>query len=376
VWTFIRGIGIFFVVGVGWFAALITGRMPSSFARAISNFLIYSTRVSYYANLMNDTYPPFSSSAPFEVNLDLPTSRVRRWAVLFRYFMLIPAGLVNSLISLGMSICSVFIWLIVLVKGEMPRPLFGAVAAIMRFQVRANAYAFMLTGKYPGELFGDVAVLISEVTPGADELTAPNAESPSQPPQMNTAAPLSYGTPAPPITLPYVTTTEPGGSSEASSTARLDLSRGAKNILVLFLILGALGYAAIGVIDAKIVRNAVPLTDLEIANNVLVSQVNAAKAQSAACTQGQAACARQYFSVAANDFRNFGATVSSISFPSSAQADSQRLLRDATVFYTLLDRLSMPSNTFTSAEESQLQSSGNAFDTAYARLLAELSPTI
>jgi hypothetical protein len=114
------GIAVLVLVIIGWFAALIKGRLPRSFASFLSNYVIYQTRVYSYLWLMNDAYPPFSAKASFDVNVDIPVGNVRRLAVLFRLVLLIPAQIVNSLVSLGLAVAGVFIWLIVLVSGSMP----------------------------------------------------------------------------------------------------------------------------------------------------------------------------------------------------------------------------------------------------------------
>ena len=46
-------------------------------------------------------------------------------------------------------------WLIVLIAGQMPRPLYEAIAAGQRYYFRYTGYLFLLTGTYPWGLFGD-----------------------------------------------------------------------------------------------------------------------------------------------------------------------------------------------------------------------------
>ncbi|MDE3064987.1 MAG: DUF4389 domain-containing protein, partial [Acidobacteriota bacterium] len=173
IWLAIRGLAVILVVIIGWFEALVLGRLPDAFARFVSNYIVYQVRVYSYLWLMNDAYPPFSAKAPFDVNVDIPVSRVRRLAVLFRIVLMIPAQLVSGLVSTGLAISGVFIWLIVLVNGAMPLPLFAATAAVLRFQARTGVYASMLNAKYPGELFGDAPSPVPEVPEGLGEGSAP-----------------------------------------------------------------------------------------------------------------------------------------------------------------------------------------------------------
>jgi hypothetical protein len=130
------GIGADVRVILGWYCALVIGRLPTGFGNFVESYLSYQLRVSSYLWLMNQDYPTVSGSRSFPVSVDIPRTRARRLAVLFRIILLIPGWVVCSLVSAGMSIAGVFIWLIALVRGRMPAALFGAVAAVLRFQIR------------------------------------------------------------------------------------------------------------------------------------------------------------------------------------------------------------------------------------------------
>ncbi|MEW2414749.1 DUF4389 domain-containing protein [Streptomyces sp. NPDC046866] len=152
------GIAAFFVAIAGWFAALVQGRLPDGIARFLGGFLAYDTRVSASAMLLVDRYPPFSFDAPdHPVRIELRPGALNRLAVLFRLVLLIPAAVVSTLLQYGWgAVCWVF-WLITLVLGRMPQPVYGAVAAVARYRMRYLAYVMMLTPAYPKRLFGDPA---------------------------------------------------------------------------------------------------------------------------------------------------------------------------------------------------------------------------
>jgi len=146
------------VVIVGWFAALFTGRLPTFAAEFLTEYLRWSTRVTAYEFLLTDVYPPFALSDvayPVHVAVD-PTGRLNRLAVLFRGIIVIPALVMAVIILGGASGLVLFVtWLIVLISGTMPPPLYEAFAATLRYWQRANGYALMLTAEYPWGLFGD-----------------------------------------------------------------------------------------------------------------------------------------------------------------------------------------------------------------------------
>ncbi len=142
---------------VGWFCALVLGRLPSGIAALLGGIVQYSARVSAYAGfLLTDRYPPFSLRAPdYPVSVEVVHRRLNRAAVFFRFTLAIPAAFLVNIVLIGFQIAAPFIWLIALVAGRLPRALFEGEAAVLRFVTRYYAYAWLLTGEYPSGLFGD-----------------------------------------------------------------------------------------------------------------------------------------------------------------------------------------------------------------------------
>lgn len=152
----VLGIIAFFVTVFGWFAALFMGRLPDAVAHYLTSYLGYSTRVSGYLMLTVDKYPPFGfRTQDYPVRIEVRPGPLNRLAVLFRIFLMIPAMIVQTIVEYGWWAASFVIWLIVLFSGRMPKTLFDATAAIMRYTMRFDAYATMLTSAYPKRLFGD-----------------------------------------------------------------------------------------------------------------------------------------------------------------------------------------------------------------------------
>lgn len=151
------GVAAEFVAIIGWFGALFTGRLPGFAADFLGGYLHWQFRVSAYTALMTDVYPPFAfGDAPYPVRIAFRPGRLNRLAVLFRVFLVFPAGLVADVLELGaFTIMGVVTWLIVLVRGTMPEPLYQAYAAVLRYVTRYTGYLLMLTSAYPAGLFGD-----------------------------------------------------------------------------------------------------------------------------------------------------------------------------------------------------------------------------
>lgn len=147
----------FFAAIVGWFAALAIGQLPAPVARLLAGYVGYHTRVTSSAMLLVDRYPPFALVAPadYPVQIELRPGLLNRLAVFFRLILMIPAVIIQSVVTGGWFAVSFIVWLVVLILGRMPRPLFEATAATMRYAMRLNAYVLMLTPAYPKRLFGD-----------------------------------------------------------------------------------------------------------------------------------------------------------------------------------------------------------------------------
>ncbi|WP_405783521.1 DUF4389 domain-containing protein [Streptomyces sp. NBC_00859] len=177
---FVLGIVAFLATVAGWFAALFIARLPGAVARYLSGFLAYETRVHASALLLVDTYPPFAltPARAYPVRIEVRPGRLNRLAVLFRIILMIPAAIVQGLFVSGWYAVSFVSWIVVLILGRMPRPLFEATAALLRFTMRYNAYTSMLTSAYPKRLYGE------RDTPG----------TPDQAPPMSATRPLRLST--------------------------------------------------------------------------------------------------------------------------------------------------------------------------------------
>lgn len=149
------------LVIVGWFSALILGRLPFGIAKFLASVVRYQTRVSAYGWLLLDAYPPFSFEKPYPVAVEIEPARLGRASVFFRWLLAIPARIIATCLAIGVLIAAIPIWLIVLVLGRMPRPLYEASAAAIRYQARFTAYLFLLTDAYPRQLFGDRQFAVS-----------------------------------------------------------------------------------------------------------------------------------------------------------------------------------------------------------------------
>jgi hypothetical protein len=145
------------VAVLAWFGALAIGRTPEPLERWLAVYLDYATRWDAAAMLLTDRLPPLLPGAPLShpVHLRLHSTPLNRFAVLLRPLLVLPAALLCVLATAGWWAVSVVAWLVVLILGRMPWPLYGATAAVLRYRMRVTAYVLLLTAGYPKRLFGD-----------------------------------------------------------------------------------------------------------------------------------------------------------------------------------------------------------------------------
>lgn len=165
------GIAAAVVTVIGWFGALVTGRLPAFAHQLLSGVIEWQGRVYAYGLLLTDRHPPYRmgpADHPVQV-LVPPAQRLNRAAVLFRIVLVVPAQVVASAVQYGaMTVLLLVHWLITLVQGQ-PSPAFaGAYASVLRLQLRLSAYFAMLTPAYPWHgLFGDQALAPAPGWPAA-----------------------------------------------------------------------------------------------------------------------------------------------------------------------------------------------------------------
>jgi Domain of unknown function (DUF4389) len=301
-------IAAYVVVIIGWFGALFTGRLPGFAADFLAGFLRWQTRVFGYAILLTDVYPPFSlEDADYPIRVAVRPGRLNRLAVLFRFFLLIPAWIVQSVVGYGaFTLVQLVSWLIVLISGRMPDALYQALAAALRYQTRATGFAFMLTSAYPSGLYGDPAP-----PPGF-------GMQPGYWQQPGYGQQAGYG--APPVVTSY-------------GSWWLVLSGAAKTLVTTFIVLGVLFAAAEGFVQAAVTSNvlgtAETVSQLQSDFTPVDNAINGIPAQVKACNE-QLACVTRVDRGVAATLSTFAGQVRGISMPSAQTSSDAAGLISAT----------------------------------------------
>jgi hypothetical protein len=410
------GIAAYVLLVIGWFAALFTGRLPAGIANFLAGYVRWSTRLIAYEYLLTDKYPPFTldPSPDYPVDLQVRTGRLNRWAVFFRYFLSIPGFIAASLLIYGMQIFGIVNWLVTLVKGEQPPLFFGAYAASIRYYTRMIGYFFMLTSVYPAQVLGDDAPPSQPAAPTAippglppfeQTLGQPIAPSPAAPPlsipDLTTTTPIDAPTPestpsaapipdwgaSPPTAIPFTYAPPiPGlGRAPAERTWSLVLSSGARKLVVVFFVLGALGAIAYAAFIIALSNKAADSNQAIGAQNRAVTAYNTAvvavqsfSAAAKECNQSSSNASTQVACLEANDaklatvFANYASALSVIDFPSSATSEAQAAQSAASQAGSTMSQLagagSDPSAYQAAVSHSDVQAVFDQVDTTFRRL--------
>jgi ABC-type multidrug transport system fused ATPase/permease subunit len=151
IWLILWGVAAFLAGIVGWFAALILGRLPRALHRFLTAYLRYSTHVFSFLFLTANPFPGFTGAAgSYPVDPELPEpERQRRLVTFFRFFLAIPALAVSSSLYTLAFVAAFFGWFVSLALGRMPRSFREAQAYAIRYGAQSSAFLWLLTSRYP-----------------------------------------------------------------------------------------------------------------------------------------------------------------------------------------------------------------------------------
>lgn len=357
-------IAAYVVAFIGWWAALFTGQLPSWAFEFLTGTVRWTARVEAYGYLLTDRYPPFSldDDPDYPVRLVSRPTRLNRAAVFFRVILVIPAGIVATVATVGLLILSFFGWLIALFTGQLPDSLHQAFTAILRFYIRFFGYWVMITPEYPAGLYGD------RVTAAAAAAPAWPADAAAVDTAPGDTAPITGagGPPAPATASPW----------------QLTLSGSARNLITIGLVLGVIGYGGESYYASQTVGNAVNTGNRIVANNnvtydykALGSVLSTFQAKTEACQQNLA-CVTKLDGQVSHAFATFGHNIAGADVPSDFGGDVTVLTAANGKVQGDFNQLATAQSVsqYTSiASGLNLQSDLDTWQTAYNKLHSELN---
>jgi hypothetical protein len=150
---YVFGIIAGIAIVIAWLAIVITGRYPKGLYDFVAGFNRFLARVSAYAVLLCDPYPPFGgapeSSYPVRMEFAGPLESYSRLKTLLRIIIAIPIMILRYVMTLLVEIGAFAAWVVIVVTGKMPRGLFDVMVLGSSYTARSDAYLFLLTETYP-----------------------------------------------------------------------------------------------------------------------------------------------------------------------------------------------------------------------------------
>ncbi|MDQ3065827.1 MAG: DUF4389 domain-containing protein [Actinomycetota bacterium] len=168
----------FFAAIAGWFAALVTGRLPNNLHGFLAAYVRYVTHLGAYLALAANPYPGFTGDPGYPVDIEIPHGeRQPRWKIAIRLLLAIPALLLAATLGSGFgggsytggqsdgaanaqwftssgvggvaALCAFFGWFAAMALGRMPGGLRNLGAYGLGYTAQAYAYVLLLTERYP-----------------------------------------------------------------------------------------------------------------------------------------------------------------------------------------------------------------------------------
>ena len=137
------------VVPFAWIAALIRGRVPTRLHRALVAALGYLVQVSAWSSLVSGRYPWPRRRSRHPVQLEAPRERQRRWTVLLRAALAVPAIVLASVLGVVQVGTAIGAWFVALVLGRTTEGLRELGAFCLRYATESAAYLLLVTPLYP-----------------------------------------------------------------------------------------------------------------------------------------------------------------------------------------------------------------------------------
>jgi hypothetical protein len=132
-----------------WVGALFGGRVPRFLQRTLLSGLGYLARVDAWATLVSARYPWPRSRSRHPVQVEAAREPHRRWTVLLRLPLALPAIVLASVLAVVQGCTAVGAWFVALVLGRTTAGLRELGAFCLRYVVETVAYVLLLTPRYP-----------------------------------------------------------------------------------------------------------------------------------------------------------------------------------------------------------------------------------
>jgi hypothetical protein len=139
-----------FLAIVSWFTILVSGTHIVGIRQFTAFYLRWRTRALAYFMLLADPYPPFGDG-PYPASFEIvdPSAPRDRMTVAFRLLLAIPHFIVLFFLLIAWCLATIVGWFIILFTGTYPAGLHEFGVGAMQWQLRVEAYLYLMVDEYP-----------------------------------------------------------------------------------------------------------------------------------------------------------------------------------------------------------------------------------
>ena len=112
----------------------------------------FETRVVAYTMLLTHDYPSTDEEQAVHIKIAYPDVEkdLLRGMPLIKWFLVLPHIIVLAFLGIAAIVCVIIAWFAILINGTYPKELFDFVVGVLRWLLRVDAYAVLLTtDRYP-----------------------------------------------------------------------------------------------------------------------------------------------------------------------------------------------------------------------------------
>jgi hypothetical protein len=139
-----------FLAIVSWVTILISGSHIVGIRQFTAFYLRWRTRALAYFMLLADPYPPFGDG-PYPASIEIvdPTAPRDRATVALRLLLAIPHLIVLFFVLIAWMLITIAGWFIIMFTGTFPEGLHQFGVGAMQWQLRVEAYLYLMVDEYP-----------------------------------------------------------------------------------------------------------------------------------------------------------------------------------------------------------------------------------
>lgn len=135
---------------VSWFTLLFGRRHLEEIREFSLLYLRWRLRAVAYMGLLRDEFPPFGAGPyPTSVEVVAPEGPRDLWSIGFRPLLALPHLLLLAILFVAGFLATVAAWIVIVVGGDHPEPLYRFAAGVTRWAIRVEAYLLLLVDEFP-----------------------------------------------------------------------------------------------------------------------------------------------------------------------------------------------------------------------------------